>query len=122
MNKRIEARVVEWYLTRACGTRYYKQTEIDRTVLETLRIVKLNSGEAPAEVLSVLREVIPNEILEGPTSVGCSKERRETRRVNPNNNPAQERPATRSNRVGDIVQSSGESRRAGINSQRRETN
>jgi hypothetical protein len=93
--KRVEGEVAAWYLRRSCQARMYKQTALDIAVLKSLSVVKRNGGEAPAEVLDLLREVIPSEALEGyrpGRSVG-SGERVETSDLSPNNNDRHERPA-----------------------------
>lgn len=93
--KRVEAEVVAWFMRRACGQKAYKRTALDIAVLETLSVVKRHSGEAPAEVKDLLREVIPSEALRGTVSAKTGrKERVETQTGEPNNNPVHECPAS----------------------------
>lgn len=97
--KRCEAEVIVWFLTRACSVRAYKRTELDKVVLGCLSAVKRNGGEAPAEVMDLLREVIPSEAflgsVHGRTDGG--NERVETRGVRPNDNLPHECPAPQTN-------------------------
>lgn len=92
-NKRVEAEVFAWYLRKAVTRKSYWQTELDMLVLRTLTVVKKHSGEVPAEVEEILREIIPNEAflrVEPLRSTGS--ERLETTRVSLTNNPAHECP------------------------------
>jgi len=94
-SKRIEGEVIAWFLRRACRDRSYKRTELDKVVLASLSAVKRCGGEAPAEVLDLLREVIPSEALlssERQRSDGGS-ERVETRGVSLNDKLPHECPA-----------------------------
>jgi len=102
--KRVEAEAVAWFLRRACKQRAYKRTALDVAVLESLSVVKRNGGEAVAEVFDLLRTVIPSEALRGTVSAKTGRgERVETRRVSPNNTPAQEPPAPSGVRVLKVV-------------------
>lgn len=87
--KRVEGEVIAWFLRRACAHRAYKRTALDIAVLESLSAVKRNGGEAPAEYVDLLSEVIPSEALKG----NGLRERVETRNLSPNNNGSHERPA-----------------------------
>jgi hypothetical protein len=92
--KRVEAAVVLWFLTRACQKRAYHPTALDGAVLGTMAFIKRNGGEAPAEVVELLREVIPSEAALGADgSSAGGAERVETRAVTPKDNRPQERPA-----------------------------
>lgn len=92
--KRVEAEVFVWYLTRACRVRAYRPTALDKAVLASLADVKRNGGEAPAEVVELLREVIPSQALEGAVSLAAgSREGVETRGPSPNGNDPHECPA-----------------------------
>lgn len=92
--KKVEGEVIAWFLSRACRTKAYVRTELDKLVLESLSAVKRNGGEAPAEVANLLREVIPSQAVPGHRSVTDEgAEGVETRRVSSNNNPAHECPA-----------------------------
>ena len=92
--KRVEAEVVAWFLRRSCKARCYSATHLDRAVLESLSLVKRNGGEAPAELEDLLREVIPNQAVEGSDAVSeGATEGVETRSVSPNDNPIHECPA-----------------------------
>lgn len=91
--KRDEALVVEWFLKRACGVKNYKPTSLDRLALESMAAIKRNGGEAPAEILELLREVIPSQAVSGDHAAGGQEtEGVETRSVSPNDNPTHECP------------------------------
>lgn len=93
--KRDEALVVEWFLKRACAVKNYKPTSLDRLALESMASIKRNGGEAPAEIVELLREVIPSQVVSGDHIAGGQEtEGVETRSVSPNDNPTQECPAT----------------------------
>lgn len=93
--KRDEALVVEWFLKRACGAKNYKPTSLDRLALESMAAIKRNGGEAPAEILELLREVIPSQAASGDHIAGGQEaEGVETRSVSPNDNPTHECPTT----------------------------
>jgi len=93
--KRDEALVVEWFLKRACGVKNYKPTSLDRLALESMAAIKRNGGEAPAEILEILREVIPNQAVSGShLADGLETEGVETTSVSSNDNPKHECPAT----------------------------
>lgn len=93
--KRDEALVVEWFLKRACAKKSYKPTSLDRLALESMSTIKRNGGEAPAEVLEVLREVIPSRAVSGDRSSGdLETEGVETTSMSSNNNSTQERPTS----------------------------
>ena len=91
--KHDEATVVEWFLSRSCQARAYKQTSIDKQVLDTLAVMKRNGGEAPTEIREFLREVIPSQASFGQLPKVVELEGVETRSVSPNNNPIHECPA-----------------------------
>jgi hypothetical protein len=88
--------VVAWFLTRACQTESYKRTKLDIVVLESLSAVKRCGGEAPAEVVDLLREVIPSQALEGTIAGrdGGSREGVETRGPSATGNDPHECPAS----------------------------
>lgn len=93
--KRDEARIVVWFLNRACAAKSYKPTSLDRLAMESMAAIKRNGGEAPAEIRELLREVIPSQAVSGDRSAGdLETEGVETRSVSPNDNPTQECPAT----------------------------
>ncbi len=93
--KRDEALVVEWFLKRACAVKSYKPTSLDRLALESMASIKRNGGEAPAEILEILREVIPNQAASGGHLAGDQDaEGVETRSVRSNDNPTHECPTT----------------------------
>lgn len=91
-SKWFEANVVAWYLKRACAVAMYRQTELDALVLKCLSATKRNSGEAPAEVLELLREVIPSEAFLAVGAADRRNERVETRGVSANDKPLHECP------------------------------
>ncbi len=93
--KRDEALVVEWFLKRACGVKSYKPTSLDRLALESMAAIKRNGGEAPAEILEILREVIPSQAVSGShLAGGLETEGVETTSVSSNDNPTHECPTT----------------------------
>ena len=93
--KRDEALVVEWFLKRACGASSYKPTPLDRLALESMAAIKRNGGEAPAEILEILREVIPSQAVSGNhLAGGLEAEGVETTSVSSNDNPTHECPTT----------------------------
>ena len=89
-----EARIVIWFLRRACAVKIYRTTPLDRLALDSMSAIKRNGGEAPAEVKDLLREVIPSEATEGAASAAGSVERVETTRQSPNSTAAHELPAS----------------------------
>jgi hypothetical protein len=92
--KKDEAEIVRWFLSRACSTRQYVPTLLDRTALEAMATIKRHGGEAPAEVRELLREVIPSQAVSGIRAAhGLETEGVETRSVTPKNNPTHECPA-----------------------------
>jgi hypothetical protein len=91
--KRTEAEVVAWFLRRACRERCYRPTQLDVAVLGTMSQLKKNGGEAPADVIDILREVIPNQADSGtPSPGGWESEGVETRAVSSTDNPPHECP------------------------------
>ncbi len=93
--KRDEALIVEWFLRRACAVKNYKPTSLDRLAMESMAAIKRNGGEAPAEILQVLREVIPSQAVSGNRPADdLETEGVETRSVSSNDNPIHECPAT----------------------------
>jgi hypothetical protein len=94
--KRAEAEIALWFLTRACQVTRYRQTELDKLVLNQMARIKRNGGEAPAEVVAILREVIPSQAEPGHRDGGGGSEGVETRSVSPNDNPTHECPASQS--------------------------
>ena len=92
--KKVEAEVVLWFLRRQCSARFYRQTQLDQVVLNTLSVVKRNGGEAPVEVRAVLGEVIPSQAVSGVQATGNEAEGVEARSVTSKENPTQECPAT----------------------------
>lgn len=91
--KKTEAEIVQWYLSKSCRVAQYRTTELDALVLDSMSAIKRNGGEAPAEVLSILREVIPSQASPGlPKGEGL--EGVETRPVRLNDNPVQECPTS----------------------------
>lgn len=96
--KRDEALVVAWYLRRACRSKVYRTTTLDRAMLDAMSEIKRNGGEAPAHVMEMMREVIPSEAMSGTgATAGGDVERVETRSVSPNNNPIHECPGPQQN-------------------------
>jgi hypothetical protein len=95
--KKVEAEAVCWFLRRACREKYYRANRLDGAVLDSLSAVKRNGGEAPAEVLDLLRAVIPSQALEGSAKAEGSGEGVETRGPSPNSNDPHERPGTQVN-------------------------
>jgi hypothetical protein len=91
--KKTEAEIVQWYLSKSCQVAQYRTTELDALVLDSMSAIKRNGGEAPAEVQSVLREVIPSQARLGLPK-GESLEGVETRSVSPNDNPIHECPTS----------------------------
>lgn len=113
--KKDEATIVAWYLRRACKHKAYKSNETELELLDMLKIIKSNGGEAPVDVRRRINEVIPSEATEGFSSV----ERVETRNLSPNNNDSHERPAPSDFYLtmgDDIVRYSEETRRVSLNS------
>lgn len=90
--KRTEAEVVIWFLRRACRSRVYRTTPLDRAMLDALSEIKRNGGEAPADIQDMIREVIPSQAIPGTEAVGGGVEGVETRSVSPNDNPTHECP------------------------------
>jgi hypothetical protein len=89
-----EAKVVVWYLRRACQVSVYRTTPLDRAMLDSLSVIKRNGGEAPAEIRQMIREVIPSQAVSGAdVAVGVETEGVETRSVSPNDNLTHECPA-----------------------------
>ena len=92
--KRVEGEVIAWFMRRACRAKAYKRNALDVAVLESLSAVKRNGGEAPAEYMELLSEVIPSEALVGAVyETAGTRERVETRNLSPNDNGSHERPA-----------------------------
>lgn len=92
--KKLEAEVVCWFLRRACRSRVYRTTPLDRAMLDAMSVIKRNSGEAPAEICEMLREVIPSQAISGTgVAAGGEMEGVETRSVSPNDNLTHECPA-----------------------------
>lgn len=98
--KKFEAECVRWFLKRQCSTRAYKRTEADKLVLEALSAVKRNGGEAPVEIVKMLRAVIPSEAFLSSLSTDeivdgdDGNERVETSRLSLNDNADHECPTT----------------------------
>lgn len=117
VTKRIEALLVLDYLSRSVDSKKYKATDRDRLLAHLATGLRHGSGEARAEALIVLSQVIPSQ-AEGivlRTSEGV-----ETRSVrNETNTPTQERPATTKIVVEEIVPSSDENRSLDPNSRGR---
>lgn len=94
--KKTEAEIVHWFLSRSCQVRWYRTSPVEATVLDTMRLIKRNGGEAPVEIRAMLREVIPSQAISGRRQAdGVEVEGVETRSVSPNNNPTHECPASR---------------------------
>lgn len=92
--KQDEARIVAWFLRKACQVRSYSPSILDRAALEAMASIKRNGGEAPDEVRELLVEVIPSQAVLGDRVARDSKtEGVEARSVSPTNNPTQECPA-----------------------------
>ena len=90
--KRHEAEIVLWFLRKAVQVKRYHCTQLDAAVLDTMSVIKKNGGEAPADIIEMLREVIPSQAFRGHQATGERTEGVETRRVSPNNNLAHECP------------------------------
>lgn len=95
--KRDEAEIVVWFLKRACQVKSYRASPLEKTILDSMSLIKRNGGEAPAEIRAMLREVIPSQATTGSRpAVDGVVEGVETTRVSPSNTPSQELPARRS--------------------------
>jgi hypothetical protein len=92
--KQIEAEVLVWFLRRSCAAKQYRTTPLDIALLKSLSAIKLNGGEAPAEIERMIREVIPSQAIAGHCQADDeAMEGVETRSVSPNNTPTHECPA-----------------------------
>lgn len=68
--KAAEAAVVEWFLTRSCKTGAYRAVADERELVNTLlTVLKRTSGEVPAKLEDVLREMIPSQALTGTVRI-----------------------------------------------------